>query len=128
LDIPGRPFGATNYMAPERILDVPVDSRSDLFSLGVVIYEMATQRLPFGGASPFEIVTNVLDRKPRSLAQLSPTRPSGLEKVVTRALAKRADDRFQSASELRQALRTINHRQSTLTRKNVFVRFKRHGG
>ena len=62
--IPGRPMGTANYMAPERILQLPLDPRSDLFSLGVVIFEMATGRLPFAGASPSETVANVLDKEP----------------------------------------------------------------
>ena len=69
--IPGRPMGTANYMAPERILQLPLDPRSDLFSLGVVIYEMATGRLPFGGASPSETVTNVLDKDPVPLTSYS---------------------------------------------------------
>ena len=62
--IPGRPLGTASYMAPERILQLPLDARSDLFSLGVVIYEMATGRLPFTGASTGETVTNILDKPP----------------------------------------------------------------
>jgi serine/threonine protein kinase len=73
--IPGRPLGTANYMAPERIVQEPVDPRSDLFSLGVVIYEMATGRLPFGGASPSETVTNVLEKEPEPLTSLTPGRP-----------------------------------------------------
>ena len=105
--IPGRPLGTANYMAPERILQMPLDPRSDLFSLGVVIYEMATGRLPFGGASPSETVTNVLEKDPVPLTTLSPDRPAALERIVSRLLAKRADERYQSATELRVALEIV---------------------
>jgi len=98
--IPGRPLGTANYMAPERILQLPLDPRSDLFSLGVVIYEMATGRLPFGGASPSETVTNVLEKDPVPLTRLSPERPVHLERIVNRLLAKGADRRYQSAAAL----------------------------
>jgi serine/threonine protein kinase len=87
--IPGRPLGTANYMAPERILQMPLDPRSDLFSLGVILYEMATGRLPFAGASPSDTVTNVLDRDPEALTTLAPDRPAALEHVVMRLLAKR---------------------------------------
>ena len=73
--IPGRPIGTVNYMAPERILQMPLDARCDLFSLGVVMYEMATGRLPFAGASPSETVTNILENQPTPLTKLSPERP-----------------------------------------------------
>ena len=96
----GRPMGTANYMAPERILQMPLDPRSDLFSLGVVIYEMATGRLPFAGASPHETVTNVLDRDPVPLTTLAPDRPVPLERLVTRLLSKRAADRYASADAL----------------------------
>lgn len=102
--MPGRPLGTANYMAPERILQLPLDPRSDLFSLGVVIYEMATGRLPFAGTSPSQTVTNIMDHDPAPLRLLSPARPAALEAIVTRLLAKRANDRFQSSDELRQAL------------------------
>jgi serine/threonine protein kinase len=105
--IPGRPLGTANYMAPERILQLPLDPRSDLFSMGVVIFEMATGRLPFGAASPPEIVTNVLEKDPPSLTALAPARPRELERIVNQLLAKRAADRFQSAAELREALTSL---------------------
>jgi serine/threonine protein kinase len=105
--IPGRPLGTANYMAPERILQMPLDPRCDLFSLGVVIYEMATGRLPFAGGSPSETVTNVLDKTPEPLTTLSPGQPARLERIVKRLLAKRADDRYQSAAELRKELSTV---------------------
>jgi serine/threonine protein kinase len=102
--IPGRPLGTANYMAPERILQGPLDPRSDLFSLGVVMYEMATGRLPFAGASPFETVENVLDKDPTPIRKLSSDRATHLERIVTRLLAKAPEDRYQSARELQDAL------------------------
>jgi serine/threonine protein kinase len=105
--IPGRPLGTANYMAPERILQMPLDPRSDLFSLGVVIYEMATGRLPFAGPSPSDTVANVLDNDPAPLTSLSPDRPKGLEKIVAKLLAKRASERYQSSAELQQALNAL---------------------
>jgi serine/threonine protein kinase len=98
--MPGRPMGTANYMAPERILQLPLDPRSDLFSLGVVIYEMATGRLPFAGASPSETVTNVLDNDSIPVTRLAPQHPRSLERIVQRLLAKRASDRYPSTDEL----------------------------
>ena len=88
--------------------------RSDLFSLGVIVYEMATGRLPFAGASPSDTVTNVLDREPEPLTTLAPDRPLALEHVVVRLLAKRAADRYQSAEHLAEALARIEVPPSTL--------------
>ena len=105
--IPGRPMGTANYMAPERILQLPLDPRSDLFSLGVVIYEMATGRLPFGGASPSETINNVLDKDPVPLTSYSPERPASLERIVNRLLAKVPEQRYQSAAGLRDALSAL---------------------
>jgi serine/threonine protein kinase len=112
--IPGRPLGTANYMAPERILQLPLDPRSDLFSLGVIFYEMATGRLPFAGASPSDTVTNVLDREPEPLTTLAPDRPLALEHVVMRLLSKRAADRYQSTEHLADALAKIQVPPSTL--------------
>ncbi len=103
----GRPLGTASYMAPERILQMPVDPRSDLFSLGVVIYEMATGQLPFSGPSPSETVTNILERDPKPLAELARDRPSSLSQVVSKVLSKRAGERYQSARELREALERV---------------------
>jgi serine/threonine protein kinase len=114
--IPGRPMGTANYMAPERILQLPLDPRSDLFSLGVVIYEMATGRLPFGGASPSDTINNVLDKDPAPVTTLAPERPPGLDRVVSRLLTKLADGRYQSAAELQDALKALISPPSILDR------------
>lgn len=103
----GRPLGTANYMAPERILQMPVDPRSDLFSLGVVIYEMATGSLPFSGPSPSDTVTNILENEPIPLVELAADRPSSLWQVVSKVLSKRAGERYQSAGELREALQRV---------------------
>jgi serine/threonine protein kinase len=106
----GRPLGTANYMAPERIQQMPPDPRSDLFSLGVVIYEMATGRLPFAGSSPSETVTNILEKDPIPLTKLSPHRPIQLARSTNRLVAKRAEDRYQSAEELHAALAAVRQR------------------
>jgi len=98
--IPGRPIGTASYMAPERILQMPLDPRCDLFSLGVVMYEMTTGRLPFAAASPAETVTNILERDPDPVTMLSPQRPGQLGRIIARLLAKHADARYASASDL----------------------------
>ena len=113
----GRPLGTANYMAPERILQMPLDPRSDLFSLGVVVYEMATGRLPFAGASPSETVTNIFDKDPDPIRTLAPERPAALEAIVNQLIAKRAEDRFQSAADLGRAL-------TGLTRKSLWERLR----
>lgn len=126
--IPGRPVGTANYMAPERILQEPVDPRSDLFSLGVVIFEMATGRLPFGGASPSETVTNVLEKEPVPLTSLATDRPVGLERIVNRLLAKRPDDRYQSSADLQRDLRTLEARSEPNILKRLVKRLTRPSG
>jgi eukaryotic-like serine/threonine-protein kinase len=102
--IPGRPLGTASYMAPERILQRPLDARCDLFSLGVVMYEMATGRLPFTGATPGETVINILDKEPIPITKLSPARPKKLERIVSKLLAKKADQRHASSEALRADL------------------------
>jgi eukaryotic-like serine/threonine-protein kinase len=123
--IPGRPLGTASYMAPERILQLPLDARSDLFSLGVVIFEMATGRLPFTGASTGETVTNILDKLPVPLTTLSPDRPKALEKIVTKLLRKDADARYQSAEELQVDLAALGRRSARNPIGRVLGRLRR---
>ena len=120
--IPGRPLGTASYMAPERILQLPLDARSDLFSLGVVIYEMATGRLPFTGASTGETVTNILDKDPTPLTELSPDRPKKLERIVATLLMKQAARRYQSAADLQDELSSLKGRRSAKLIDRVFGR------
>ena len=100
----GEFIGTPRYFSPEQVEGKPVDHRSDLYALGLVLYEMATGRLPFAGASPSETVTNVLERDPVPIARLAPRHPRSLDAVVRRLLAKRAGHRYPSAIELTSAL------------------------
>ena len=120
--IPGRPLGTASYMAPERILQLPLDARSDLFSLGVVIYEMATGRLPFTGATTGETVINILDKDPVPLTKLSPERPKKLERIVAKLLTKDADGRYQSAADLRDDLSSLKGGRNSKLIDRVFGR------
>jgi serine/threonine protein kinase len=103
----GKPLGTANFMAPERIRQEPSDPRSDLFSLGVILYEMATGTLPFAGDSPAQTVANILEGEPVPLRKRAPGRPAELEEIVMQLLEKQADDRYQSAADLLRALRTF---------------------
>jgi serine/threonine-protein kinase len=97
-------FGTASYMAPEQILGMPLDRRTDVFSLGVVVYEMLANRLPFTGRSPVETAINVLDHRPPPIGHPSDARGEPLLKLVFRALEKLPSDRFQSARDFRRAL------------------------
>jgi eukaryotic-like serine/threonine-protein kinase len=120
--IPGRPIGTVNYMAPERILQMPLDARCDLFSLGVVMYEMATGRLPFAGASPSETVTNILENPATPLTKLSPERPAQLQQMVDRLTAKRAEDRYESARLLLDDISVLTEKLRDGRRRRFFDR------
>jgi serine/threonine protein kinase len=123
--MPGRPLGTASYMAPERILQMPLDARSDLFSLGVVIFEMATGRLPFTGASTGETVVNILEKDAVPITKLSPDRPKKLERIVSTLLTKKAEGRYQSAADLQHDLTSLMKRPGTNPLGRMFGRPRR---
>jgi eukaryotic-like serine/threonine-protein kinase len=123
--IPGRPLGTASYMAPERILQMRLDGRCDLFSLGVVMYEMATGRLPFTGSSPGETVTNILEKQPTPLTKLSPERPKPLEQIVGRLLIKEPERRYQSAEALKNDLLTLANGPTSNPFRRLIGRLRR---
>ena len=96
----GSVIGSGPYMSPEQIVGGDVDPRSDVFSLGVVIYQMATGRLPFSGATRAEMKESIRHATPEPIIRLNPGIPSELERIAFKCLDKRTDDRYQSAREL----------------------------
>lgn len=98
-------MGTVPYMSPEQVSGHGADPRTDIFSLGVILYEMATGRRPFGGRSSVELASAILRDTPRPLGELRSDLPAGLAQVIARCLEKSAGDRFQSAREMRDALR-----------------------
>ena len=96
----GSVVGSGPYMSPEQIVGGVVDPRSDVFSLGVVIYQMATGQRPFPGSTRAELMHHILHAAPEPMMRLNPALPSELERVTLKCLDKRPDDRYQSAREL----------------------------
>jgi two-component system LytT family response regulator len=104
---PGMVMGTVHYMSPEQALGREADARSDLFSLGVVLYEMATGRLPFSGVSATEVLLQILQGQPEAMARFNYETPAELERIVRKCLEKDRDRRYQSAREVLVDLRNL---------------------
>ena len=107
---PGSVLGTVAYMSPEQAAGREVDARSDIWSLGVVLYEMLTQHTPFEGASKSHIIVAITDHEPVPITQSAPDVPEALEWIISEALTKAVDERCQTAKEMLGRLRRLKQR------------------
>jgi serine/threonine protein kinase len=104
---PGLVIGTVAYMSPEQARGLAVDARTDIFSLGVVLYEMLAHRRPFDGETPTDLIISIAEREPTSLRSLAPEVPQQLERIVKKALTKDRPKRYQTAEEMLGELKRL---------------------
>jgi len=103
-------MGTARYMSPEQAKGIDLDARTDLWSLGVVLYEMITGRGPFEGDTAADLISVILQKDPVPVTRYAPDAPSELERIVTKALTKDREDRYQTAKDLLIDLRTLKRK------------------
>jgi serine/threonine protein kinase len=106
-------IGTPNYMSPEQALGRPLDARSDVFSMGAILYELLTGQRAFDGSQVEETLTKVASQPPTPIYQLNPEVPPELIEIVNRAMAKDASERYQSAAEMRNDLVLVAAREDS---------------
>src|SRR5438067_7707877 len=106
----GSILGTVPYISPEQACGVPVDKRTDIWSLGVVLYEMVTGHQPFTGGTPREVMTSILEKEPPPLTTYNKQTPAELRQIISKALRKDRRERYQSVSEMLQALKNLRHK------------------
>ena len=123
LTSPGAAIGTVSYMSPEQADGQEVDPRSDLFSLGAVLYEMTTGKNPFPAKNQAQVLQAIRNQHPVEIQNLSPRTPSELIRITSKALQKDRRVRYQSAADMRADLQTLSHRLEvrTTTRKALLV-------
>jgi serine/threonine-protein kinase len=101
----GKMLGSPQYMSPEQVSSGSIDHRSDIFSVGTLMYRMLSGKMPFTGANTHAITYKIVNEEPQQLNSLNPEIPDTLNAIISKCLSKNPDDRYQSASELADALR-----------------------
>ena len=100
-------LGTLAYMSPEQARGRSVDARTDIFSFGVVLYEMLAGRAPFGGPTPSDVIVSILDRTPQPLSYHLPDVPPEMQRIVSKALAKEIENRYQTVTDVISDIREL---------------------
>jgi serine/threonine protein kinase/Tfp pilus assembly protein PilF len=120
---PGLVLGTAHYMSPEQVRGQKVDARSDIWSLGVVLYEMVTGSPPFRGETPSDCIAAILTAEPAPSSSISPDVPAKLESILQKALRKNTDERYQTIKEILAELRILKAKletESSLSQTKLF--------
>jgi serine/threonine protein kinase/tetratricopeptide (TPR) repeat protein len=120
--VPGTLIGTIPYMAPEQLQGQPADHRSDIFALGVVLYEMLTGNRPFGGSTSVETAAAILKEDPEPISVTAPSVPPTLATVVSKCLEKRPEDRFNSAHDLALTLAAVESSATPIQDQSVIAK------
>ncbi|MCA1600195.1 MAG: serine/threonine-protein kinase, partial [Acidobacteria bacterium] len=122
----GMVMGTSRYMSPEQARGLAVDARTDIWSLGVVLYEMVAGHAPFEGATTSDVIVSILEREPPPLAQLSPDAPAELQRIVTKALRKDREERYQVIKEMLVDLKSLKQDVDVTPATHMRPRWRAH--